>query len=310
MWSVWPSPFHRRRAHRATRLRVRRIDVMSILKALLEVPSTCMRTCKSLLDARTIATASKCALGPHHAGMSTSAATLPDAMADDLHVPEVQGEASAPLPVPFASVPMVRREETGSRHAERLRRRGLLPGVVYGGREGNEINVAVHPKSLKQLMGKEGTPGMLGSKVLALHWCDKEEDLQPGGIRDPPMDKEQEWVLIRDVHENPKDERMENVSFLRVKEGKPVRAFIPLRVHGETKSPGIKRGGFLEVMHPNVEVYCAPEDIPECFEMHVGHLDGKQCIRYSDLKTPEQVQVMTKDKTQPVLRIGGKARRT
>lgn len=305
---------HRHSIARSRRLRralAHRDVAMSILRTLVEASRGRGGPCTSLVGAITGSGWPHAAKACVHSPMSTSAMALQEAMAEEPKVPEVLGEAAAPLPAPFASVPMVRREESGSRHAERLRRRGLLPGVVYGGgKEGNEINVAVHPKAVKQLMGKDGTPGMLGSKVLALHWCEKEEDLQPGGIQEPSAGTGQEWVLIRDVHENPMNEKMENVSFLRVKKGTPVRAFIPLRVNGETQSPGIKRGGFLEVMHPTVEVFCAPEDIPECFELQVGHLEGKKCIRYSDLKTPERVRVMVKDETQPVVRIGGKVRRT
>ena len=121
-----------------------------------------------------------------------------------------------------------------------IRQQGNVPGIVYGGSEKNQ-NVSVSIKVLKSLMEKEN----FLSKIIKLKVDGKEENVLPKDIS---------FDVITDepIH----------IDFLRVVKGSSVIIEIPVKFINNEKSPGLKRGGVLNIVRRKVELKCPSENIP------------------------------------------------
>ena len=115
-----------------------------------------------------------------------------------------------------------------------IRQQGNIPGIVYGGSEKNQ-NVSVSIKVLKSLMEKEN----FLSKIIKLKVDGKEENVLPKDIS---------FDVITDepIH----------IDFLRVVKGSSVIIEIPVKFINNEKSPGLKRGGVLNIVRRKVELKC------------------------------------------------------
>jgi large subunit ribosomal protein L25 len=91
-------------------------------------------------------------------------------------------------------------------------------------------------------------------------------------------------ALIRDVQFHPVTDAPEHVDFQRLAPGEQIRVSVAVHFAGELTSPGLKRGGVLNVVRHTVEVSCDPENVPEQFEADLSALDINDNIRWSDLK--------------------------
>jgi large subunit ribosomal protein L25 len=96
-----------------------------------------------------------------------------------------------------------------------------------------------------------------------------------------------ERALIRDVQLHPVTDKPEHVDFQRLAAGEKIHVSVTVQYLNEGISPGLKRGGVLNVVRHVVEVYCDPEMIPEKFEADLGVLDINDNVRWSDLKGTE-----------------------
>jgi large subunit ribosomal protein L25 len=103
-------------------------------------------------------------------------------------------------------------------------------------------------------------------------------------------------VLPRDAQFNPVSDRAEHVDFLRVSPKTRVRVHIPVVFTNSDKSPGIKRGGTLNIVHHEIEVTCSPEAIPEKFEVSLEGLNINDAVHLSALKLPEGVKMTSHEK--------------
>ena len=97
-------------------------------------------------------------------------------------------------------------------------------------------------------------------------------------------------ALIRDVQFHPVTDAPEHVDFQRLAPGEPIRVSVPVHFENDGLSPGLKRGGVLNVIRHTVEVYAEPEHIPEQFTADLADLDFNDAVRWEDLKGTENTR--------------------
>ncbi len=161
------------------------------------------------------------------------------------------------------------RESTGTGVAKKLRRQGIVPGVIYGGGQ-RTYPVQVKEKEITDLLH-----GAASENVLV--------DLVVQGAKE-----EKKLVLIQDVQHNVLSGAVTHVDFQAVKEDEEIRALLPIHLHGE--AAGVKMGGLLEHQVHDVEVTCLPKDLPETLDFDVEHLEMGQALHIGDVTFPDGVK--------------------
>ena len=159
------------------------------------------------------------------------------------------------------------RSETTRGKNNSLRKEGMVPAILYGGKEKNEL-ISVSKKYLKTLLNQEN----FLSNVLKIKINDKEINVLP---RDVSFDV----VTDEPIH----------VDFLRMVAGRKIVLEIPVRFINNEQSPGLKRGGVLNIVRRKVELKCPTESIPNELVVDLDGLDIGSSIKISAIKLPENV---------------------
>ncbi|HXC54842.1 MAG TPA: 50S ribosomal protein L25/general stress protein Ctc [Rhizomicrobium sp.] len=160
------------------------------------------------------------------------------------------------------------RAGTGKGPAYQARQKGFVPAVVYGGDVAPE-NVSVDSRTLERHV-ETGT--FLTTLLM----------LEVGGKKTR--------VLPRAVQVDPVSDRPVHVDFMRLAPGAKVRIAIPVHFHNQGESPGLKRGGVLNIVRHEIELLCPAESIPDTIEVDLTGLDIHQTIHISAVKLPEGVK--------------------
>ena len=166
-----------------------------------------------------------------------------------------------------ARLEAVKRDTFGKNEARRLRAKGTIPAVLYGGvtvdGKPQATPIAVDPKALMGILrGESGVNTLIGLKV----------------------GSEEVKVLMREYQVDPLTRRLLHVDFYRIAMDKMLVVKVPVTVKGESK--GIKQqGGLLDIVHREIEVECLPSDIPEAIELDITDLMLGQAIRLRDVAT-------------------------
>ena len=148
-----------------------------------------------------------------------------------------------------------------------LRTKGIVPAIIYGGKNENQ-KISISKKTLKVLLDKEN----FLSNILSITIDGKPENVLP---------KEIVWDPITDepIH----------IDFLRIVEGGRITLEIPVKFINDEKSPGLKRGGVLNIVRRKVELKCPTENIPTELIVDLEGLDIGSSIKISSIKLPEKV---------------------
>ena len=174
-----------------------------------------------------------------------------------------------------ARLEAVKRDTFGKNEARRLRVKGHIPAVLYGGAlvdgKPQATPIAVDPKTLMGILrGESGVNTLIGLKVGT-------EDVK---------------VLMREYQVDPLTRRLLHVDFYRIAMDKLLIVKVPITVKGEAK--GIKQqGGLLDIVHREIEVECLPANIPEAIELDVTELMLGQAIRLRDVATSPTWRAVT-----------------
>lgn len=160
------------------------------------------------------------------------------------------------------------RSGTGKAAAKILRKTGNIPAIVYGGTEAPE-NVSVASKQITQ----ELHTGHFLSTVYML-------DIAGKKIRVIPRDIQLDVVRDFPVH----------VDFMRVSASSRIDVEVPVHFINELASPGLKRGGMLNVVRHEIELTCPADAIPEFLEIDLTGLDIGNSIHISSIKLPTNVE--------------------
>jgi large subunit ribosomal protein L25 len=176
------------------------------------------------------------------------------------------------------------RQLGGKGAARAVRREGKVPAVVYGGDEKTAETIALDHNELFKTINK----GRFLSTVF---------DIDVGGrhIRAIPRDVQLDPVKDVPIH----------VDFQRIGKDNRVRIGIPMRFVNEASSPGLKRGGVLNIVRREVEVWAPADKIPEFFEANLEGLEIGRSIHISAVKLPEGVVPTIRDRDFTVATIAG-----
>lgn len=163
---------------------------------------------------------------------------------------------------------VVAREGTGKGPAYQARQKGLIPGVVYGGTAAPQ-NVNIDGHALWLQVGA-------GNFLTTLFMLDI------GGKK--------ARVIPRALQIDPVTDFPVHVDFMRLEEGATVRLDIPVRFRGQESSPGLKKGGVLNIVRHKIALICPAETIPNTIDVDVSGLDINETIHVSTLGLPEGVR--------------------
>jgi len=168
------------------------------------------------------------------------------------------------------------RPRTGTGGARASRREGWVPGVIYGG---GADPVAIQLNQHEVLMAHQA--GRLRARLAKI---------------DVKGEKGQQPVITRDVQIHPVHGRPVHVDLMRVDDKTRINVEIPVRFINEEDSPGLKKGGVLNVVRHTIEVYAPATAIPEIFEVDVTGRDVGDSIHASTLSLPTGVKLVTADR--------------
>jgi large subunit ribosomal protein L25 len=175
------------------------------------------------------------------------------------------------------------RPKTGTGGARAARREGLVPGVIYGGDRG-AIAVAISAKELQYALGQR----RLRSHMIQIK---HKGETQP--------------VIMRDIQFDPVTDLPIHFDLFRVEKGQIITVEVPVRVRNEALSPGIKRGGALNLVRHYVELDCPADAIPEFIDVDVEGLEIGDSVHISAVALPEGVRPKIRDRNFTVATITG-----
>jgi len=161
----------------------------------------------------------------------------------------------------------------GTGGARAVRREGRLPGVVYGGGQ-DPVMISIDPRMIE----KDARSSAFFTKLYELNIGGKKErvlprDLQLHVVKDHPI----------------------HIDFMRVVKGDRIHVSIPILFINEDKSPGIKRGGMLNIVVHELDLACSADNIPEKIVFDLTGRDLHQSIHLSDLDLPKDAVALHMD---------------
>lgn len=157
------------------------------------------------------------------------------------------------------------RSRAGKGVARQTRRAGMIPAVVYGNKE-EPVLIALEQRAFNRHLHTKG----FFTRVFEL-----------------TVDGRTHRVLPRDVQFNPVTDMPIHVDFLRVASGATVTVQIPCEFVNAERSPGIKRGGVLNVVRHEIEVDCPATAIPDQIVVDLAGYDIGDSVHISAVKLPE-----------------------
>jgi len=166
------------------------------------------------------------------------------------------------------------RSGTGKGPAYQARKAGMIPAVIYGGGDAPE-NISVDRHTLELV-------ALTGTFLTTLFVLD--------------VSGKKTRVIPRDMQLDPVSDRPVHVDFMRLPEGATVRLAIPVRFRGQESSPGIKRGGVLNIVRHEIELFCPADKIPPFIEGDLSQLDIHDTLHISAFTLPEGVKPVIRDR--------------
>jgi large subunit ribosomal protein L25 len=173
------------------------------------------------------------------------------------------------------------RERLGSGGARDARRQGKVPGVLYGGKQA-PVAIAIKQGEFRKALY---TGKLLGHLVTLKHG----EETQP--------------VIAKDVQFNPVTDEPTHFDLYRVDAHQKIRISVPVRFRNQEASPGIKRGGTLNINLHELEVLASADHIPEELLIDLTGLDIGDAVRAADVTLPQGVELTSHHREATVASI-------
>jgi len=161
----------------------------------------------------------------------------------------------------------LKRDNLSSGSNNKLRTEGFVPAILYGGNTPNQ-NISINKKEISNLVKSD----TFLSKVLELEINGKKEK-----------------VIPRDVSFHVVTEEPIHIDFMRILTGKKIILEIPVKFINHPDSPGLKRGGVLNIVRRKVELKCPAESIPNEIVIDLTGSDIGTSIKISSVKLPNNV---------------------
>ncbi len=175
------------------------------------------------------------------------------------------------------------RPRAGKGAARQARREGNVPAVIYGDNQ-TPITIVIEYNAL----WKQYLKGHFTSTAIELD-----------------VDGSKHIVLARDVQLDPVRDTPLHVDFQRVGKDGVTRVAIPVHFTNEQLSPGLKRGGVLNIVRHEVEVFCPYNKIPKFFEVNLEGLEIGRSIHISSVALPEGVKPVISNRDFTIATIAG-----
>jgi large subunit ribosomal protein L25 len=160
------------------------------------------------------------------------------------------------------------RPERGTRATRRLRREGLVPGVVYGGGDGDSVCFKVDSRVLRQVL-------VDGSALI---------DLEVGGQTRP--------VIVKDQQLHPVRDEVMHIDLLEVRLDEKIQTTVGVQVEGAEEAPGVKEGGVLEHVTHQLNIEALPTAIPDSIVVDVSGMEIAATMHLSEVPAPEGVEFL------------------
>jgi len=160
-----------------------------------------------------------------------------------------------------------KRENLSTGSNNKLRAEGLIPAILYGGKDPNQ-NISINKKEISNIINSD----TFLSKVLEIE-----------------VDGKKEKVIPREVAYHVVSEEPMHIDFMRIVSGKKIILEIPVKFINHPDSPGLKRGGVLNIVRRKVELKCPAETIPDEIVVDLAGTDIGTSIKISSVKLPESV---------------------
>src|SRR4051812_14683223 len=163
------------------------------------------------------------------------------------------------------------REKLGSRETRRLRRQGIVPGVLYGG--GEPVAIRIEERELRRaLTGAAGLHSIL--------------DVEIDGTG------ETHASILKEYQVHPVRGGITHVDLQEVRLDRAIQASVSVQLHGGDDAPGVREGGVLSQPLREVTVEALPLEVPEHLDLDVSGMDIGATLRISDLTAPEGVTLL------------------
>ena len=160
-----------------------------------------------------------------------------------------------------------KRESVTSGNTNKLRERGFIPAILYGGKDPN-AKISIDKKSVKGILNSES----FLSKVVELD-----------------IDGNKQKAIPREVAYNVISDEPIHIDFMRVVAGAKIALEIPVRFINHIDCPGLKVGGVLNIVRRKVQLKCPADNIPEEIIIDLAGLEIGSSIKISFVKLPENV---------------------
>ena len=158
------------------------------------------------------------------------------------------------------------REERGSRAVRRLRRAGQVPGVLYGGSDGESVSFRVGARDLRQIL-------VDGSALI---------DVKIGGGKARP-------VIVKDQQAHPVRDELLHIDLLEVRLDEKIASTVAVELTGAEEAPGVKEGGVLEHVTRELNIEALPTDIPDNLTVDVSGMEVAATMHLSEIDPPAGV---------------------
>ena len=157
------------------------------------------------------------------------------------------------------------RERAGKGASRATRRSGRVPGIVYGNQQ-EPVLISLEPRELSRALAR---PGFFATVA----------DITVGGTT--------HRTLPRDIQYHPVNDAPLHVDFMRVAAGAQVTVAVPVHFINHERSPGLRRGGILNVVRHGIEMVCSVDNIPERVVVDLNGLDIGDSIHIGTVQVPE-----------------------
>ncbi len=167
----------------------------------------------------------------------------------------------------MSNLKAIKRETATSSSINKLRESGFIPAILYGGKDSNQ-KISIEKKAIRDIINSDS----FLSKVLEME-----------------IDGKKEKVLPREVAYHVMSEEPIHIDFMRIEAGKKVVIEVPVNFKNHPDSPGLKRGGVLNIVRRKVELKCPGDNIPDEIMIDLTGTDIGTSIKISFVKLPENV---------------------
>lgn len=167
---------------------------------------------------------------------------------------------------------ITRTKDIGSNKS--LLNRGLVPGIMYG-KDTEPTKIAFENQILQKLMHAKG----FYTKIINIE-----------------VDGKNEKVLPKVLQYHPITDKLIHFDLLRIQENTKVTVEVPVEFLNQDISPGLKKGGVLNVVRRTIELICNAQNIPEILQFDISEKDIGDALKISNIDLPEGVQPTIRDR--------------